>query len=352
MPVYNTEAAYLRSAVDSVLKQTYTNIEIIIVDDGSKTPCAQECDALGALDPRITVIHQPNGGVSSARNCGADHADGSYIMYMDSDDLLAPAALQEAVEVISHTNAQMLFAGIQKIRRYDAFCGTDGSAAPDYHKYEKDEIEFLMKSFFTQRNPEFNDIQGKGFVNRGPCARLIRTDIAKATRFENRLVIGEDVEWNMRLLNACDVVCFVNSIWYGYLIYNTSSLRKYYGNRVDLLEDYHNLMYSRNKVFCDKYPAVFATNMVVSFYSMAIFEYLSKECPLSASQKRKELKKFLAREPWTIFKRKEVFNKIPKRYRYFLIACHLGLGLELLAIWEGLKRAKINRADKKQTNEG
>ena len=342
MPVYNTKEEYLKVAVNSVLRQSYKNFELIIVDDGSVSACAQLCDEIQQKDARIKVIHQKNAGVSTARNTGADLADGAYLMYMDSDDVLAVAALQEIVDVVTTTDAQFVFGGLQHIKAYEQFQGTDGSGEVQYHVFEKEEMDFVVRSFFTQRNPEFSNIQGIGAVNRGPCARALRLDLARAVRFEGNLVIGEDVEWNMRVLRACEKVCFVSSIWYGYLTYEESAIHRYYGNRAKLLEAYHNLMYQRNREFCEKDPIPYAINMAVSFYSMVGCEYLSEQCPLSSRQKRKEIKKILNREPWTIMLKKAVFSQLPARYRVFLIACKLGLGVEMLKVWGNVKNAKKN----------
>ena len=340
MPVYNTPVEYLNYAVDSVLKQTYKNFELIIVDDGSKPECAYLCDEIRNKDARIKVIHQPNAGVSTARNNGAAQAEGAYLMYMDSDDVLAPAALQEAADVIAATDAPFIFAGLQHIRSYEQFQGTAASGDVQYHLFEKEEMDFVVRSFFTQRNPEFANVRGVGFVNRGPCSRLLRMDLAKAIPFEVNLVIGEDVEWNMRVLRACEKVCFVNSIWYGYLQLSDSALHKYYGNRAELLEVYHKLVYRRNQEYCEKDPVPFAINMAVSFYTMVGCDFLSEQCPLSGWQKRREIKKILLRSPWPIMLKKDVFPKLPSRYRIFLIACKLGFGVEMLKLWRLLKNGK------------
>lgn len=340
MPVYNTKAEYMEHAVDSVLRQTYSNFELIIVDDGSEDACAQRCDEFCLKDSRIRVIHKENAGVSMARNTGADVADGEYLMYMDSDDILAVAALQECANAIAATNAPFVFGGLQHIQSYEQFRGTDGRVEAQHHVFEKEEMDFVVRSFFTQRNPELFNIQGIGAVNRGPCARVLRLDLARAIRFEGNLVIGEDVEWNMRVLRACDRVCFVSSIWYGYLQLPNSAIHKYYGNRAEHLEAYHKLMYQRNQDFCDLDPMPYALNMAVSFYTMVGCEYLSEQCPLSSGQKRKEIKKILKREPWTIMLRKDVFSQLPVRYRVFLVACKAGLGVEMLKLWGGIKNAK------------
>ena len=88
MPVYNVEK-YLEKAVNSVIKQTYKNLEIILVDDGSKDSSGVLCDELAKKDTRIKVIHQENAGLSAARNAGIKLATGKYIGFMDSDDLIA-----------------------------------------------------------------------------------------------------------------------------------------------------------------------------------------------------------------------------------------------------------------------
>lgn len=89
IPVYKVEA-YLDACIQSVVEQTYSNLEIILVDDGSPDHCPQMCDAWIQKDARIRVIHQKNGGSSAARNAGLDIATGEYIGFVDSDDILAP----------------------------------------------------------------------------------------------------------------------------------------------------------------------------------------------------------------------------------------------------------------------
>ena len=89
VPIYNVEQ-YLRECVDSILAQSYQNLEIILVDDGSPDRCGAICDEYAAADPRIKVIHKVNGGLSDARNAGLEVATGDYIGFVDSDDWIAP----------------------------------------------------------------------------------------------------------------------------------------------------------------------------------------------------------------------------------------------------------------------
>lgn len=97
VPIYKVEK-YLRACVDSILDQTYKNIEVILVDDGSPDDCGKICDEYSHKDPRIKVIHKENGGLSDARNCGLDAATGEYISFIDSDDRIDPDLFRQAME--------------------------------------------------------------------------------------------------------------------------------------------------------------------------------------------------------------------------------------------------------------
>ena len=99
VPVYNVEE-YLEKCVDSIVNQTYRNLEIILIDDGSTDSSGSICDRLAAEDRRIRVIHKKNGGLSDARNAGLDVAKGDYICFVDSDDHVAPDYIQYFFDLI------------------------------------------------------------------------------------------------------------------------------------------------------------------------------------------------------------------------------------------------------------
>ena len=94
IPVYCVEQ-YLDQCISSVVSQTFTNLEIILVDDGSPDRCGQICDDWALKDVRISVIHKKNGGLSDARNSGIDASKGEYICFVDSDDYLDPHMLEQ-----------------------------------------------------------------------------------------------------------------------------------------------------------------------------------------------------------------------------------------------------------------
>lgn len=114
VPVYNVQQ-YLPKCVDSILAQTYANLEIILVEDGTKDDSGLICDDYARQDSRIRVIHKPNGGLSSARNAGLDIARGEYIVFADSDDWLEPDAYESMLSLAQQENVKLVCAG-----RYDA----------------------------------------------------------------------------------------------------------------------------------------------------------------------------------------------------------------------------------------
>lgn len=113
VPVYKVET-YLPRCVDSILAQTWKNLEIFLVDDGSPDGCGRICDEYAKNDPRIRVIHKENGGLSSARNAGLDVASGDYIGFVDSDDWIEPEMYAEMLALMEKYDARMVCAG-----RYD-----------------------------------------------------------------------------------------------------------------------------------------------------------------------------------------------------------------------------------------
>lgn len=108
IPVYNVEQ-YLEKCIQSVCAQTYENIEIILVDDGSPDSCLQICDDFAKKDKRIKVIHKENGGLSSARNTGIDASTGAWLMFVDSDDFIAPEMAKRLYETACKYNADVAF---------------------------------------------------------------------------------------------------------------------------------------------------------------------------------------------------------------------------------------------------
>ena len=114
VPVYNVEK-YLRQCLDSIVAQTYRDLEIILVDDGSIDASGAICDEYAVRDSRIKVVHQPNRGLSSARNTGLDLVSGEYTFFIDSDDWIHEKALERLLLAQAKTNADLVLCNYQRV---------------------------------------------------------------------------------------------------------------------------------------------------------------------------------------------------------------------------------------------
>ena len=126
VPIYNVEP-YLRRCLDSIANQTYTNLEIILVDDGSTDKCGQICDEYASGDKRIIVIHKENGGLSDARNVGLDIAKGEFVLFVDSDDWIDTItcektirlAIREQADIVCFGYYEVFPSAVQRLKRVD-----------------------------------------------------------------------------------------------------------------------------------------------------------------------------------------------------------------------------------------
>lgn len=114
VPIYRVES-YLKECIDSIIHQTYSMLEIILVDDGSDDACPHICDDYRKQDSRIQVIHKENGGLSDARNAGLESATGDYICFIDSDDVVHPNFIQTLYENLTSTNSDMAICHYEKV---------------------------------------------------------------------------------------------------------------------------------------------------------------------------------------------------------------------------------------------
>lgn len=144
IPVYNVEV-YLERCVESVRRQTYNNLEILLIDDGSTDGSGNLCDGLQGRDERIRVIHQPNGGLSAARNAGIQHCCGEFIAFLDSDDFICENHVELLFDNLEEEQADIAI-GILKVTESDTIPAIasyskkqiwDGLAATEYLLYQK-----------------------------------------------------------------------------------------------------------------------------------------------------------------------------------------------------------------------
>lgn len=143
VPVYNVEK-YLDRCVKSIVNQSYRNLEIILVDDGSTDSCPEKCDEWAKKDRRIKVAHKKNAGLGMARNTGIENVTGDYIFFVDSDDYIALDTVEECCRLAKKENADIVSYGFCKVRA-DGTTGESFVPKPKMYIYEGAEVqdEFL-----------------------------------------------------------------------------------------------------------------------------------------------------------------------------------------------------------------
>ena len=142
IPVYQVEK-YLEDCIKSIIRQTYGELEIILVDDGSTDNSPQICDQYAQMDSRIKVIHKANGGLSSARNAGIDICTGKYVTFVDSDDVVADVMIEEMLNLANQEHAEIVKIGVIRKNNY-----SENIAIPkDYATYSGDgALSLLFRS--------------------------------------------------------------------------------------------------------------------------------------------------------------------------------------------------------------
>lgn len=234
VPVFNVEK-YLEKSLDSILSQTYKDLEIILVDDGSPDNCGKICDEYAKNDDRIKVIHKENGGVSSARNVGIEMATGEYVCFIDSDDIIEENFIEELLNTLISSNSDVSMCSIKWI---------------DERVYKISELENikvfktkdLLKHFFVE-----GDLKELLYA---PFNKLFKKDSLKDLYFNTNYALGEDILFVFEALLKSNKLCFTNKTSYGYIQRNTSamhtkSIEKLCGY-IAATEDIYNLCFAYN----------------------------------------------------------------------------------------------------------
>lgn len=271
VPVYNVEK-YLPECIESILSQSYSNFELILVDDGSKDKSGIICDEYAKRDNRIKVYHKQNGGVSSARNLGLDNADGEWITFVDSDDIVEPNYLSSMVLYTENYDFSIIQFSLNRI-------GWPSSINQEFSNIEK----ILSMKEYAKSLLNYT-------VDTGPCARLYRSQILnnlsnsvenqKKIRFNTNLTIGEDLIFNLEysLKNNSQAILIDKPI-YNYRFVENSAMN----SKSNLTHKYQSLNIVAKKII-DHNPSFgplpeinnfCVTNLFNSFYSLS--RYPTKE---------------------------------------------------------------------------
>lgn len=223
VPVYNT-LEYLGQCVGSILNQTYGDLEIILVDDGSSYLCGKACDEYAAQDSRVKVIHKENGGSTSARKAGLEIANGGFVSFVDSDDWIEPDYYERMVRTQEKTGADIVSAG----HFHDI--GTDSRRVKDNFAagiYTSEQIQPTL--LYAGRFFEYG-------IQPHMVTKLFKKEILRKTQMcvDDRIVIGEDAAVVYPSVLAAERIAVLDVCAYHYVQHSDSMTKKVQENKKDI----------------------------------------------------------------------------------------------------------------------
>lgn len=277
IPVYQVEK-YIKRCLDSILFQTYSNLEIILIDDGSRDMSGKICDEYAIKDSRIKVIHQDNAGVSVARNKGLDICTGDYITFVDSDDFLEPFMYEKMMEKVTEYNCDVVMCDCVK---------DDGVAQTPYTHdiragfYDYDQLkEEYYPHLLMMENVEYP-------ATISNCLLLFRRKVASSVRYIEGVRYSEDLLFGAQLLyNAKSFYYMKGEYYYHYWMNNESASHTF---KIDKWKDYSILYQNIVRFFVDENMIDFShqTDLVLLFFIYnAVGEIISCD-QLDSKLKRK-----------------------------------------------------------------
>lgn len=300
IPVYKVEK-YLKNCVESVIAQTYQNIEIILVDDGSPDKCPAICDEYAKRDSRIKVIHKQNGGLSDARNVGIEHAKGKYITFIDSDDNVSNDYIEYLYELLMKHNTKMSIAT---------------------HTVVSNKKRINFGNGYTEKVLTTEECLDRMLCEQGfsvsAWAKLYSKELFNELRFPKGK-LNEDNGTTYKLILQCDKIAYGNKNIYNYYKReNSITTSKFNLKKMDLIEltdkmcDEIDAKYPNLKNSTDK-------KRVTSRFSILrqmLVNKLSEEEKLT----EKEIEKYIKQRKKQILKN----NKMSKRDKIALITLMMG----------------------------
>lgn len=221
VPVFRVEK-YIRKCIESIINQTYQNLEVLLIDDGSDDGCPLICDEYSKKDKRIKVVHKKNGGLSEARNCGLEIAKGEYISFIDSDDFVESQMIERLYSCLKKTNSELSICSYSCV---DEDGNDFGKKKPSFESFscDKDEVFLLYDKPLLSwlLGVAWNKLYKKCIFDR------IRYPIGK---------LHEDDFVSFLIYDECQSVAFVSDVLYHYTQRSKSIMKSYNIHHIDSAE--------------------------------------------------------------------------------------------------------------------
>ena len=286
VPIYKVED-YLHRCVDSIINQTYTNLEIILVDDGSPDNCPMICDEYAKKDSRIRVVHKKNGGLSDARNAGLDIATGEYIMFIDSDDFVDTEMMGSMMRNMIDDNVDMVVCNIK------------------YVYEDREVVKYNQSDRILDRYEAMEEYLKDGVVQAVAWNKLYKKSLINNMRYKVGKT-NEDEFFTYKIVDKTEKIYYNSRPFYNYIQRDSSIMGKYSIKRLDGVE----ASYERLNFIKKKYPTLYEKEKK-TFVNLCIYSYqmILREPNLDKDKK--------GRKTLNNYRKKIKFNKTElKNYSY------------------------------------
>jgi len=299
IPVYNAKIEYFHECMRSVLGQTYTDIEAVLVDDGATEELRHACEEYAERDSRVLVIHQENAGAAAARNAGLKACQGEYVTFVDSDDYIDTKTIELALKRLLEDDLQILLWGSYKF---------DESGKKEYMPYDADvrlfegELKEQLQlktmagylSFYLPPSTHF----GSGSC----CSKLYKKAFLEEKKLWYPLGIkrAEDVNFNIRAFENAGRIGYLNQHFYYYRQHSDSATYQYRENGIEVFTDALNCL----KSFLEEYDKgdifyqIYYQRCLFFFLESMDMDYLNKNNKKPLKLRIREMKAAALSEPY------------------------------------------------------
>lgn len=295
VPVYNAEK-YIEACVESLLEQTYTNLEIILVDDGSLDRTEEIIASAYGSHPQIVYIKKQNEGASAARNTGLKLASGGYITFVDADDWVSCDFIENALQFIKEYGLDIVLGGTVKVYpdHQTEYCADGGKPIWVY-----DDLIPIRRRVLSNGAGVLPELS-RCFTSGAVC-KVFRREVLEQVEFDTSLAIGEDTVFNLAAMEHAGRMGVTGQCWYYYRIYHGSATMQRRGNIEKETEALLRILYEQYGSQAE-YRSCLAVRAVQQFHGMLLAGVLHKDSVLSFAEKRTYIRRCLRKSPW-----KEVF---------------------------------------------
>ena len=300
IPIYQVEK-YLHRCVDSVIDQTYSNLEIILVDDGSLDNCPKICDEYAKKDKRIKVIHKKNGGLSDARNKGLSIMKGEYVSFIDSDDYVEKDYIEYLYYLVKKYKTNFSCCASRAI--YDSGTVITQETNEEFNLTQKEAFErILYQNNFTVAS----------------WGKLYKKELFNDIKFPKGK-LHEDALTTYKLIDKCDNISLGLVCKYNYMIRGDSILTKKFSvEKLTLLDAYEEMGNCILEKYSDLENAVVRSKVYAHFSTLRQMVYAEKRL----KDKEKEIRKYILKRKWIVLKDKLA----PKRDKIAILTLLFGVG--------------------------